>query len=146
MKIFSLFIVSAFLFASITWETDLEKAKEKAKKEHKLVLLNFAGSDWCIPCMKLTRQIFENDNFRQFADTSLVMVKADFPRLKKNQLSKDQQKSNDKLADKYNPEGIFPYTLLLDEKGKVLKTWEGFPDLTVGQFTLLIKEFTDVRK
>ncbi len=30
------------------------------------------------------------------------------------------------LAEKYNPEGKFPFTLLLDSKGKVLKKWDGY--------------------
>ena len=45
------------------------------------------------------------------------------------------KKKNDALADKYNPEGKFPYTLLLDANGKVLKAWDGYPDEGVQQFS-----------
>ena len=69
----------------------------------------------------------------------MVLVKADFPRLKKNQLSKEQQKLNDQLAEKYNQEGIFPLTLLLSPDGKVLKKWEGFPRISPEAFTDEIK-------
>jgi hypothetical protein len=51
---------------------------------------------------------------------------ADFPRQKKNQLPKEKQELNDKLAEKYNPEGEFPYMVLLDAEGKVLRKWSGF--------------------
>lgn len=61
------------------------------------------------------------------ADSSLVMVNADFPRNKKNQLSKEAQKENDELAEKYNSAGKFPYTVLLTTEGKVLKAWDGVP-------------------
>lgn len=146
MKFFSVYFIAASIFIAVGWETDFEKAKEKAAKEHKFILLNFSGSDWCIPCINLKRTIFENTSFQNFADSNLVLTNADFPRLKKNQLTKDQQKSNEKLADKYNPAGIFPYTLLLNAEGKLLKSWEGLPDFTAEQFILLIKETTDVRK
>lgn len=62
------------------------------------------------------------------ADSDLVLVNADFPRNKRDQLSKEQQALNNAMADKYNPQGKFPYTLLLNADGKVLKTWEGFPN------------------
>ncbi len=146
MKVLSVFFIATSIFIAVGWETDFEKAKEKAAKEHKFVLLNFSGSDWCIPCINLKRTIFENTSFQHFADSNLVLTNADFPRLKKNQLAKDQQKSNEKLADKYNPDGIFPYTLLLNAEGKLLKSWEGLPDFTAEQFILLLKETIDVRK
>ena len=62
-----------------------------------------------------------------FAQRKLILVNADFPRLKKNQLPKFQQQQNDKLADKYNAAGIFPLTVLLTADGKLVKAWEGFP-------------------
>ena len=146
MRFFSVYFIAASIFIAVGWETDFEKAKEKAAREHKFILLNFSGSDWCIPCINLKRTIFENTSFQSFADSNLVLISADFPRLKKNQLAKDLQKSNEKLADKYNPDGIFPYTLLLNAEGKLLKSWEGLPDFMAEQFILLIKETTDVRK
>ncbi|MNR02506.1 hypothetical protein D3C85_1183610 [compost metagenome] len=55
-------------------------------------------------------------------------MRADFPRQKKNQLPKEQIKLNESLAELYNKDGKFPYTVLVDENGKVLKSWDGFPD------------------
>ncbi len=104
-----------------------------------MILINFSGSDWCGPCIRLHNEIFESTSFKIFADSNLVLINADFPRLKKNQLSKDQQKKNDKLADTYNPQGSFPYTVLLTAEGKVIKAWDGFPDLTAEQFTGQLK-------
>src|SRR4026208_2296527 len=112
-------LFSSFLFSTGGWETDFNKAKESAQSEHKFILLNFSGSDWCGPCIRMHKEIFETDDFKKYADDNLVLVNADFPRLKKNQLSKDQQKKNDLLADKYNPKGIFPLTVLLAADGSV---------------------------
>ena len=124
---------------SSTWLTNMDDARQVAKAKHEFILLNFSGSDWCGPCIKLHHEIFESSVFQQYADSHLVLVNADFPRLKKNQLARDQQKRNDALADKYNPKGIFPYTLLLDGDGNVLKAWEGFFERGAEDFVYEIK-------
>jgi thioredoxin-related protein len=146
MRLFSLFVLGILVTASVSWETDFNTAKQKAKQEHKLILLNFSGSDWCGPCIRMHKDIFESAAFKEYADSKLVLINADFPRMKKNQLSKDLQKQNDKLADKYNSQGIFPVTLLLDAEGNVVKSWEGFPNLTPEEFTGQVKAAVDARK
>lgn len=133
-----LFVISSLLPAK-GWETDLEKAKQMAAGQHKLILLNFSGSDWCGPCIRLHSEIFESPVFSSFADSSLVLLIADFPRLKKNQLPIEQQQKNEQLADTYNPKGYFPYTVLLDASGKVIQTWNGYPKLSPEQFVQAIK-------
>src|ERR1700761_4682965 len=124
-------ICMLFIFnPTVTWLGNFDDAKVEAAKDHKLILINFSGSDWCGPCIRERKEILETTPFETYAANHLVLVRADFPRQKKNQLSKEQQKLNDALADQYNADGKFPYTLLVDEHGKVLKTWDGFPDET----------------
>lgn len=128
MKIAATLALSIFLHTGKpSWLTDFAKAQSEAKGSHKTILLNFAGSDWCLPCIKMHKTIFETAAFASCAEKELVLVEADFPRLKKNRLSKEQQKQNDELAERYNPSGKFPYTLLIDGNGKVLKSWDGYP-------------------
>jgi len=134
-----LLIMPFFIFSLGEWQHNLEDAKKIAKTDHKYILLNFSGSDWCGPRIRMRKEIFETDVFEKMADTELILVNADFPRNKKNQLSESQQKINDEMADMYNRKGIFPYTLLLDSQGKVLKTWEGFPDESAESFILEIR-------
>src|SRR4051812_6522536 len=113
MRFLLITLFSGFILSTVTWKTDFEKAKESAQSEHKFILLNFSGSDWCGPCIRMHNEIFESDHFKQYSNNNLILVNADFPRLKKNQLSKEQQKKNDQLANEYNRKGIFPLTLLL---------------------------------
>jgi thioredoxin-related protein len=109
MKYTGIILFSFLLMSFTNWETNFEKAKSIATKDHKYILLNFSGSDWCGPCIRMHKEIFENESFKQFAGEKLVMMNADFPRQKKNQLAKDLQKQNDQLADKYNSKGSFPF-------------------------------------
>jgi thioredoxin-related protein len=125
------------------WQPDFSTACKIAKEKNQLILLNFSGSDWCIPCIRMRKQIFGDEEFLHMADTTLVMYNADFPRNKKNALDKDLQEQNESLADKYNPEGKFPFTMLLDAGGKVIRTWDGYPDQTPEQFTHLVKQICD---
>jgi len=129
MKLISVLLLSLFLqTGKPIWYTDFEKAKSEAKTSGRRVLVNFSGSDWCIPCIRMHKVIFEAPAFDSLASKELVLVQADFPRMKKHQLPKDQQKHNEQLADKYNPQGKFPFTVLLDAEGRVIKSWDGMPE------------------
>lgn len=139
-----LFILN-FFFVAANWHYNFDEAKQLAKQENKNILLSFSGSDWCGPCIRMHKEIFESDSFQKMADQYLVMVNADFPRMKKDQLPADQQKLNDAMADKYDPQGIFPLTLLLNADGKVLKEWDGFPKETTDDFINEIKQIADNR-
>ncbi|GAB4023807.1 thioredoxin family protein [Spirosoma koreense] len=122
------------------WQLNFDQAKAEAGQNHKLILLNFSGSDWCGPCIKLKKTVFESAQFEQFADEHLILVRADFPRLSKNKLDTKQEAHNEALAEKYNKQGKFPFTVLLDPDGHVLKEWDGYPQaLTVDSFVASIQ-------
>lgn len=126
------FVIVPFSLAE--WLNDFEYAKEKARESNHMIILNFSGSDWCAPCIKMRKEIFETQQFQEFADTNLVLIRADFPRTKKNQLDAKQRQHNERLAEQYNPKGQFPLTLLLDPDGNVLREWNGYSNMTVDAF------------
>ncbi len=139
LLLFTLFVTVSMGMAQPNWLLDIEQAKTKAMKEQKLILLNFSGSDWCAPCIRLKKDIFHAEAFLQFANEHLVMVNADFPRKKSNALSKEQTGHNEKLAEAYNQKGSFPLTVLLNHKGEVLKEWEGIPASSPAAMIELLK-------
>jgi len=132
-----------FSLTLINWHYNMDEAKQIARKEHRHILLNFSGSDWCGPCIRMHKEIIETDVFSKMSDTALVLVNADFPRNKKNQLPVKQQELNNAMADQYNPKGDFPLTLLLNADGKVLKSWNGFPNEKAEAFTAEVKAIID---
>ncbi|WP_289063245.1 thioredoxin family protein [uncultured Zobellia sp.] len=127
------------LFAQ-NWQENYAEAQALAKETNKNLLLVFAGSDWCAPCIKLEKTIWESANFKQFAKTDLVLYKADFPRKKANKLSKDLVIQNADLAEQYNPQGHFPLVVLLNEEGKVLGN-TGYLKLTPEAYVNHLKTF-----
>src|SRR5215470_3656367 len=100
---------------SVEWFTDAEAAQARAKKENKLVLLDFTGSDWCIWCKKLKREVFDKPEFAQFAQSKLVLVEVDFPQHKT--LPDAQQQANARLDKTYGISS-YPTIILLDPDGK----------------------------
>jgi len=142
------FLCSIWLTAFLPsqWHVNMQEAMQLAQKEHRYILLNFSGSDWCGPCILFRKDVLDAPAFTTFADTTLVLVNADFPRMKKHQLSKEQQDQNDRLADQYNPQGKFPLTLLLNANGKIIQQWEGNPSLTPAGFTARLQSVIDADK
>ena len=105
---------------SQNWLTDFETAKQVAKEENKKIILVFSGSDWCAPCIKLENEIWKSEDFKSFSSENYVLLRADFPRRKKNVLSQQMQEHNNQLAAKYNKNGYFPLVVVLDKQGKIL--------------------------
>lgn len=134
------FLFPFFLNGTLSWLNDFNEAKNLSKEKHEYILLNFSGSDWCSGCIKMHKGIFESSIFQEYAQDHLVLLNADFPRSKKNSLPADLQKKNGALADKYNPDGIFPYTVLLDSEGKVIRQWSGFYEKGADNFVNEIKQ------
>lgn len=102
------------------WVTHLNEAQQIASKNNKTIILVFQGSDWCAPCIRLDREVWSTDTFKDYAKDHYVMLQADFPRKKKNSLPESQATANATLAEKYNPNGIFPFVVVLDKDGTAL--------------------------
>ncbi|MDB5242675.1 MAG: thiol-disulfide isomerase [Spirosoma sp.] len=141
MKLLLLSFLIYIAAAAPGWQLNFDQAKAEAQQSHKLILLNFSGSDWCGPCIKLKKDVFESPEFQAFAADHIVLVRADFPRLAKNQLDARQTAHNEALAEIYNKQGKFPFTVLLDASGRVLQEWDGYPkSLTPASFVAAIQK------
>jgi thioredoxin-related protein len=113
-----LFIVT--LGYSQEWKSNLEEAKKEATEQNKKILLVFSGSDWCAPCIKLDKNVWQSEAFKKESQKSWILIKVDFPKKKANLLSAELTVNNEKLAEKYNQEGHFPLVILLDKNGNVV--------------------------
>jgi len=103
----------------LSWQDNLEKALQQAKKENKAVLVNFTGSDWCIWCKRLTEEVFSKKEFETYAKKNLILVKLDFPR--NIEQSTETKMYNNNLAQKFGVQG-FPTILLFNSSGKLVLT------------------------
>ena len=87
-----LFLFITTMVSAQTWEPSFEAAKAKAAQEGKDIVLTFAGSDWCIPCMKLEKEIWSSQEFMDYAKDHLVMYRADFPSARRMPCQKNSRK------------------------------------------------------
>ena len=99
------------------WLQDFAKAKAIAEQRQLPLLLDFTRSDWCGWCVKLKTEVFDKQEFKNYASQNLVLVELDFPKRKILPAAIKQQ--NDRLAQKYGIRG-FPTIILLDSRGNEL--------------------------
>ena len=98
----------------IAWMTDFEAAKKKAAAEGKDLFIDFTGSDWCIWCQRLEKEVFSKPIFIHEAQKHFVFVMVDFPRNKKQ--SKELKAQNERLAQTYQAQA-FPTIVLAEADG-----------------------------
>lgn len=143
MKINKIIIIILMFFSTLIFAqekyTTIQEIKEVAQKENRTILIKFSGSDWCIPCIKLQKKVIDEPAFQEYISQNLIFVEADFPR-KKGKLSKELIARNKELANLYNKQGVFPKIVLLNDSGKILKTWEGFDKATAEKLIQEIKQ------
>lgn len=124
------------------WNTDLDVAKRKAAASNKTILLVFTGSDWCTPCMYMEKKIWPSEEFKAAADKSWVLLRADF--LQKKGIPEPVNVNDMKmiLAERYNRDGFFPYFVMLDKNGRVIKK-NGYENLeTPAEYVSLFREMS----
>tara|TARA_B100000768_G_C11284835_1_gene381705 strand:- start:9807 stop:10235 length:429 start_codon:yes stop_codon:yes gene_type:complete len=137
---FLLLISSSSLIYSQNWETSYENSVKSAIVQNKKIILVFQGSDWCGPCIKLSKEIWSSQEFIDYSKENYVLLQADFPRKKKNALSEEQQNINNFLAEKYNPNGYFPLVVILNKNGGVLGE-TSYKKVTPKQYINLLESF-----
>lgn len=141
MLLFVFCITASSQVQAQEWLTNMDKAKTLAAKEEKAIVLVFQGSDWCAPCIKLDKDIFQSETFKLYAKDHFIMVQADFPKRKKNALAPELQAHNNALAEQYNKNGVFPFVLVLNTEGKVLGE-TGYYKTSPEKYILELDSFT----
>jgi thiol-disulfide isomerase/thioredoxin len=96
------------------WLTNLDDALKEAKKSDKTVLVNFTGSDWCGWCIRLKKEVFSQDEFKDWAEENVVLLEADFPRSKPT--LGDAREIKKRVGGDVRG---YPTILFLDAEGKV---------------------------
>ena len=121
-KLLSLVLLLAAFSVGAQEVKTMDEALQKAQAGSRKIVLYFSGSDWCAPCIQFKKKFIQSPEFQAFAQNNL-----------------DQEKANESLADQFNPKGIFPLILVLDNKQKILKKWEGLPQESVADFILALQ-------
>lgn len=118
-----LLFITVLLSTALTaqeWQSNYAEALAYAQAQDKPIILVFSGSDWCAPCIRLDREIWQSEEFKKYAKENYILYRADFPRKKSNKLAEGVALQNKALADLFNPKGHFPLVVVLDKNEKIL--------------------------
>ena len=116
---------------------NLAFAQQQAFEEKKLVLLEFTGSDWCPPCMRMHKEVLTRPEFEAYAKTNLIYVELDFPRSKPQ--SDEVKKANEGYAEQFKIEA-FPTYVLLNGAGEEIWREEGAFAQNVQEFIAALEK------
>jgi len=95
------------------WETGWEKALDRAKKEKKVVLVDFYA-DWCVWCRRLDATTYKDPDVVRFIGTNLIPVKLDV-----------EAREGRRLAERYGVDGL-PTILIVGANGSELGRIPGY--------------------
>lgn len=141
--LFSLLVaLFAFPLSAQLWQPDFTTAQQVAAEKGQNIVLVFSGSDWCAPCIKLERDVWEQAEFADAAQGDFVFYKADFPRRRANKLSEEVSTRNASLAELYNTQGAFPLVVVLSPEGDLLGQ-TGYKKVSPIEYADLLKSFTE---
>jgi thioredoxin-related protein len=107
--------------SNVSKASTIERAVEVAGDRK--ILVEFTGSDWCPPCMRMKEEVLSTRAFRDYANENLVHVYLDFPR--RTRLDPEVVEYNNKTAKEYKVGG-YPTYIIMDSTGKELKRTTGY--------------------
>ena len=93
------------------WVEDFQTALDLAEKQNKDLLLDFTGSDWCGWCIKLKKEVFDQEAFKKKAPEHFILVEIDFPR------KTPVKAANKELGSIFEVQG-YPTIILTDPQGR----------------------------
>jgi thioredoxin-related protein len=116
----------------------LAAAVAQAKREGKILMFNFTGSDWCRWCKLLKEEVFSKPEFDSYARKHLVLVEIDFPR--RVAQSEALKTANRELAKTMGVTG-YPTLVFLDSDGNAIGS-TGYQPGGVGVFIRGVAKLT----
>lgn len=116
---FASLALSSFAFAGeLTWYADFDVAQKEAEKTGKDLFVDFTGSDWCGWCIRLHKEVFDQEAFQKGIVGDYILVALDFPQAEEIKAKVPNPERNDELMQLHGIEG-FPTILLMTAKGEV---------------------------
>jgi thiol:disulfide interchange protein len=97
---------------SVRWEKDFSAALERARKEHKPVLVNFYA-DWCVWCKRLESTTLRDGKVASMLQNQMVPI------------SLNVEGDGRELSNQYRVDGL-PTILVLDGDGRELGRIPGY--------------------
>ena len=123
--------------AKLIWFTNLEKAKEAARKRKVGIMVYFSGTDWCPACKIFDKYVLSSPDFINYAKDNLVLLNIDFPR-DSSKVSQATKEYNTKLGKTFGVVA-FPSIFLLKSNGESATAEIGYRGESGARYVAKIK-------
>ena len=97
------------------WHLEFEEGQAAAVRDGKDLLIDFGGSDWCLPCQRLKERVFGRPEFVERARKEFALVDIDLPF--RSPISADRKARYQKLQERYGINS-FPTVVLATADGR----------------------------
>lgn len=113
-RFYTFTLVISILFSVVGFKANIKESglQARAVAENKHIVVYFSGSDWCSVCHKFKKGFLSAPMVDSLLQNHFVYYVADFPQRKK--LDKETTSLNEDLAERLNPDGIFPLLVIAD--------------------------------
>ncbi len=87
--------------AGEAWYLEFEAGRAAAEARGKDLLIDFGGSDWCLPCRWLKQRVLSRPEFVERAGREFVLVDIDLPMTSRTPIPSDRKERYQKLQQRY---------------------------------------------
>jgi thiol-disulfide isomerase/thioredoxin len=101
--------------AGESWHVELEEGRSAAKAQDKDLLIDFGGSDWCLPCKWLKERVLSKSEFIERASREFVLIDIDLP--VRTPIPADRKRRYEELQGRYGINS-FPTIVLAMPDGR----------------------------
>jgi thiol-disulfide isomerase/thioredoxin len=99
------------------WYIEFDEGRAAAVAQGKDMLIDFGGSDWCLPCRWLKERVFSKPEFIERAGRAFVLVDIDRLLREDAKIPADRKDRYEKLQERYGI-ATFPSVLLTTSDGR----------------------------
>ena len=110
----ALVVWPALAWADDGWQREFDEAVALAKERGKDILIDFSGTDWCLPCRRLWNETLSKREFIDLASPSFVLLNIDD--LARDKMPKDRKQRYAALQEQYGIQA-FPTVILATPEG-----------------------------
>lgn len=87
--------------AGEAWQLEFEDGRAAAEARGKDLLIDFGGSDWCLPCRRLKERVLSKSEFVERAGKEFVLVDIDLPMTDRVKIPDDRKRRYETLMERY---------------------------------------------
>ena len=113
--VIALTLLTSPIYAGDSWFPEFDEGRAAAQAQGKDLLIDFGGSDWCLPCQRLKDSVLSRPEFIERASREFVLIDIDLP--VRTPIAADRKQRYEQLHERYGIRS-FPTIVLAMPDGR----------------------------